>query len=143
VALREIQRYQSSTELLIPKAPFRRLVREVMLDVAAPNSYRIQAFAFGAIQEFIEGQMINLFECKYSNISMPCNHHVTISSVPSAVYSREACYIAKQGRQGFAADPYFKQFSYRLHYQELSSKENGLYSNYPCRRHISAGTGPG
>ena len=30
VALREIRRYQSSTELLIKKAPFQRLVREVM-----------------------------------------------------------------------------------------------------------------
>ncbi|EJK59417.1 hypothetical protein THAOC_20366 [Thalassiosira oceanica] len=30
VALREIRRYQKSTELLIRKAPFQRLVREVL-----------------------------------------------------------------------------------------------------------------
>ena len=32
VALREIRRYQKSTELLIRKAPFLRLVREVAQD---------------------------------------------------------------------------------------------------------------
>lgn len=32
VALREIRRYQKSTELLIPKAPFARLVKEILHD---------------------------------------------------------------------------------------------------------------
>ena len=33
VALREIRRYQKSTDLLIRKTPFQRLVREVLQDV--------------------------------------------------------------------------------------------------------------
>lgn len=33
VALREIRRYQKSTELLIPKASFARLVKEVIQDM--------------------------------------------------------------------------------------------------------------
>ena len=33
VALREIKRYQKSTDLLIPRAPFQRVVREVVGDV--------------------------------------------------------------------------------------------------------------
>jgi histone H3 len=32
VALREIRKYQKSTDLLIRKLPFQRLVREIMLD---------------------------------------------------------------------------------------------------------------
>ena len=34
-ALREIRKYQKSTNLLIPKLPFSRLVREVAIDVAS------------------------------------------------------------------------------------------------------------
>ena len=34
-ALREIRKYQKATNLLIPKLPFSRLVREVAIDVAS------------------------------------------------------------------------------------------------------------
>ena len=37
VALREIRRYQKSTELLIRKLPFQRLVREIALNIMAVN----------------------------------------------------------------------------------------------------------
>ena len=46
VALREIRRYQKSTELLIRKLPFQRLVREIALDFK-PN-LRFQAIALEA-----------------------------------------------------------------------------------------------
>ena len=36
-ALREIRKYQKSTDLLIPKLPFSRLVREVCHNVASAN----------------------------------------------------------------------------------------------------------
>ena len=36
VALREIRRYQKSTELLIRKLPFQRLVREIAQDFKTP-----------------------------------------------------------------------------------------------------------
>jgi hypothetical protein len=38
VALREIRRYQKSTELLIRKLPFQRLVREIAQDFKVPSS---------------------------------------------------------------------------------------------------------
>ena len=38
VALREIRRYQKSTELLIRKLPFQRLVREIAQDFKVPFS---------------------------------------------------------------------------------------------------------
>ena len=41
VALREIRRYQKSFELLIPKLPFARLVREVTQTVSPTKDVRI------------------------------------------------------------------------------------------------------
>ena len=49
VALREICRYQKTTELLIRKLPFIRLVREIAQDFK--TDLRFQAAAIGALQE--------------------------------------------------------------------------------------------
>ncbi|CAG8629464.1 589_t:CDS:2 [Ambispora gerdemannii] len=49
VALREIRRYQKSTELLIRKLPFQRLVREIAQDFK--TDLRFQSSAIGALQE--------------------------------------------------------------------------------------------
>ena len=43
VALREIRRYQKSTELLIRKLPFQRLVREIAQDFKVLSS----SFSYG------------------------------------------------------------------------------------------------
>jgi histone H3 len=59
VALREIRRYQSSTELLIKKAPFQRLVREVMEEFK--KDLRITATALAALQEASEAYIVDLF----------------------------------------------------------------------------------
>jgi len=48
VALREIRRYQKSTELLIRKLPFQRLVREIAQDFK--TDLRFQSAAIGALQ---------------------------------------------------------------------------------------------
>ena len=48
VALREIRRYQKSTELLIRKLPFQRLVREIAQDFK--TELRFQSAAIGALQ---------------------------------------------------------------------------------------------
>ena len=50
VALREIRRYQKSTELLIRKLPFQRLVREIAQDFK--TDLRFQSAAIGALQVF-------------------------------------------------------------------------------------------
>lgn len=60
VALREIRKYQKSTELFIRKRPFQRLVREIALDYK--NGLRFQSSAILAIQEAAEAYLVNLFE---------------------------------------------------------------------------------
>jgi histone H3 len=58
VALREIRKYQKSTELLLRKAPFQRLVRE--LATAHKDGLRFQSSAVQAIQESTESYIISL-----------------------------------------------------------------------------------
>ena len=60
VALREIRRYQKSTELLIRKLPFQRLVREIAQEFK--TDLRFQASAIAALQEASEAYVVNLFE---------------------------------------------------------------------------------
>jgi len=60
VALREIRRYQKSTELLIRKMPFQRLVREIAQDFK--TDLRFQGSAVLALQEAAEAYLVGLFE---------------------------------------------------------------------------------
>lgn len=60
VALREIRRYQKSTELLIRKVPFQRLVRELAQEVR--TGLRFQSTAILALQEAAEAYLVGLFE---------------------------------------------------------------------------------
>ena len=60
VALRHIRKYQKSTELLIRKLPFQRLVREIANDFK--NDLRFQSSAVLALQEAAEAYMVGLFE---------------------------------------------------------------------------------
>ena len=60
VALREIHRYQKTTELLIRKLPFNRLVREIAQDFK--TDLRFQAAAIGALQEVAEAYLVGLFD---------------------------------------------------------------------------------
>ena len=60
VALREIRKYQKSTELLIRKLPFQRLVRAIALDFK--TALRFQSSAVLALQEACEAYLVGLFE---------------------------------------------------------------------------------
>jgi len=60
IALREIKRYQKTTELLIKKLPFQRLVREIAQNYRA--DLRFQSAALGAIQEAAEAYLIDLLQ---------------------------------------------------------------------------------
>jgi histone H3 len=60
VALREIRRYQKSSDLLIRKAPFQRLVREIAQEMK--SDLRFQSTAVLALQEASEAYLIGLFE---------------------------------------------------------------------------------
>ncbi|CAM0876841.1 unnamed protein product [Alopecurus aequalis] len=61
VALREIKKYQKSTEMLIPLAPFVRLVRE-LTQAASKTVGRWNPGALMALQEAAEYQIVDLFE---------------------------------------------------------------------------------
>lgn len=60
VALREIRRYQKSTELLIRKLPFMRLVREIANDFK--TDFRFQGSGVLALQEAGESYLVGLLE---------------------------------------------------------------------------------
>ena len=60
VALREIRKYQKSTDLLIRKLPFHRLVKEIIHGFKP--DFRVQATALAAIQEAAESYLVALFE---------------------------------------------------------------------------------
>ena len=65
VALREIRKYQRSTELLLPRLPFQRVVREIAQRVAPTgleDELRFQAAALAALQEASEAYLVGLFE---------------------------------------------------------------------------------
>ena len=60
VAIREIRRYQKSTELLIKKLPFQRLVKEIAQNFK--SDLRFQASAVIALQEATESYIVSLFQ---------------------------------------------------------------------------------
>lgn len=60
VALREIRRYQRSTDLLIRKLPFQRLVKEIAHGYM--SDLRFQSTAILALQEAAEAYLVSLFE---------------------------------------------------------------------------------
>ena len=63
VALREIRKYQKSTELLIRKLPFQRLVREVAKDLSIHGVHlRFQQEAILCLQEACEAYAVHIFE---------------------------------------------------------------------------------
>ena len=60
VAMREIRCYQKTTELLIRKLPFNRLVREIAQGFK--TDLRFQAKVIVALQEAAEAYLVGLFE---------------------------------------------------------------------------------
>ena len=67
VALKQIRQYQKSTELLIRKLPFQRLVREIANDsevIKSPlcGKVRFQSAAVMALQEAAEAYLVGLFK---------------------------------------------------------------------------------
>ena len=70
VALREIRRYQKSTECLIKRLPFQKLIREISQEYhicpqgpGTPSmQVRFQSTAIAALQEAAENFIVGLFE---------------------------------------------------------------------------------
>ena len=59
LALREIRKYQKNTDLLMRKAPFQRLVREIAC--AIKSDLQMQSTALLALQEAAEAYLVGLF----------------------------------------------------------------------------------
>lgn len=76
VALREIRKYQKSTDLLIRKLPFQRLVREIAQEFK--QEVRFQSTAVLALQESAEAYLVALFED--TNLCAIHSKRVTIMS---------------------------------------------------------------
>jgi histone H3 len=62
VALREIRRFQKTTDLLIRKAPFQRLVRKITQTMFKNKDLRFQSLAVLALHEASEAYMVGMFE---------------------------------------------------------------------------------
>ncbi|VDN18050.1 unnamed protein product [Gongylonema pulchrum] len=82
-ALREIRKYQKSTELLLRKLPFARLCKEILDDVSErPGHYRFELQAISALQEVsflaTEAFMVQFLE----NASFCTQHRKRVTLVP-------------------------------------------------------------
>lgn len=66
VALRDIRKYQKSTDLLIRKLPFQRLTREICNELVSatsfPSGVKWQSPAIMALQEAAESYLVHLYE---------------------------------------------------------------------------------
>ena len=60
VALREIRKYQKSTDLLLRKLPFQRVVKEIAQNFKA--DLRFQTAAIEALQTAAEAYLVSMFE---------------------------------------------------------------------------------
>ena len=85
IALREIRKYQRNTDLLIKKAPFRRLLREISDDMANLGDFegspRWQNVAVIAMQEATEAWVVKLFE----DTNLTCIHRRRITVEPKDI----------------------------------------------------------
>lgn len=75
-ALKEIRKYQLSTELLLKKAPFQRLVREIAQGIK--DDLRFQSTAVMALQEASEVFLVGLFE----DANLCCHHAKRVTIQP-------------------------------------------------------------
>jgi histone H3/H4 len=102
-ALREIRRYQLSTELILPKRPFQRVVKEI-IDGLGRDVHHIQASALGALQEAAEATLVNEFESK-----CPLHHQrdsfiLTDFSGATPGHPCQACHHPSQGHDNGEED---------------------------------------
>ena len=89
VALREIRKYQKSTELLIRKLPFQRLVREIAQDFK--TDLRFQSSAVMALQEAAEAYLVGPFE----NTNLAAIHAKRVTSMPTGQSCEQSRHCAR------------------------------------------------
>ena len=85
VALREIRRYQKSTELLLKKRPFLRMVKHIADKFAPgtsfPNGARFEKAAPVALQEGLESYLIGVFQ----DANLECIHAKRLTIAPKDI----------------------------------------------------------
>ena len=89
VALREIRRFQKSTDLLLLKKPFGSLVKELTQDITAKaiekgfpeNDYRYQGKAMLASQEAAEARLTEMFH----DTQLAANHAKRVTIKPEDI----------------------------------------------------------
>ncbi|GMR30457.1 hypothetical protein PMAYCL1PPCAC_33474, partial [Pristionchus mayeri] len=91
-ALKAIRRIQATTNLLIPRAPFRRLVRTIMErqhlknlkhgEASSAEPYRIQSSAVDALQEAAEAYLVLMFE----DANLAAIHAKRVTIMPKDLY---------------------------------------------------------
>lgn len=84
LALKTIRRLQNTTELLIPRAPFHRLVREITQKISGDpidSPVRYQVAALQALQEAAESYLIHLFE----DTNLLCIHARRVTIMPKDI----------------------------------------------------------
>ena len=86
VALREIKKYQKSTELLISKVSFQRLVREIFSKMFTTQTYRIKPEALLALQEASEDFLVRMFS-QVNELAIHRNR-VTITPKDTELWNR-------------------------------------------------------
>ena len=86
VALRQIRKYQMSTELLIRKLPFQRLVKEIVHNDLQLPGPRFQSTALLALQEAAEDFLVRMFE-EVNMVAIHCNR-VTIQPKDIMLWKR-------------------------------------------------------
>ena len=82
VALCEIRRFQKTTDLLIRKAPFQRLVREITQNLFPHKDLCFQSLAVLALQEASEAYMVGLFE----DTNMCAIHAKRVTIMPRDIF---------------------------------------------------------
>jgi histone H3 len=87
VALREIQKFQKNTDLLIRKAPIQHLVREILQANSKNSDMQMQSTALLTLQEATEYFMVDVFSD--TNLCAMHGNQVTIKSKDPAL----ACHI--------------------------------------------------
>ena len=70
VALREIRRYQKSTDPCIPLAPFSRLIKEISAELYPRKEIKFTKSSIEAMRQAGEAYVVRLFEDAY-----PCAIH--------------------------------------------------------------------
>ena len=107
VALREIRRYQKSTELLIRKLPFQRLVREIAQDFK--TDLRCQSSAVMALQEASEAYLVGLFEDTMPSVSPSCPRTSSLPAGSVVSVLKKCAFIATVSKWLLSEPPHVKK----------------------------------